>query len=256
MIDVTTLEISWQMLMGLAGVAIIAGFVDAMAGGGGLLTIPAMLMANIPPLLTLGTNKLQATAGSFSASITMIKNGKVHPKQIWQAIIMAFIGSLIGAGLVQLLPPEMFKKIIPLLMAVIGFYYLFAPSLGQVKSEPRISVNKWRYGVVPAIGIYDGYLGPGTGMFLALGGIVLRGWDMVTSTANAKVINFTTNLASLLLFVFAGQVWWKVGIVMMIGQTIGAFFGAKMAIKGGSKLIRPVVVVVCFAMLTKYVLFS
>lgn len=256
MIDISTLQISWEMLLGLAGVATIAGFVDAMAGGGGLLTIPAMLMANIPPLLTLGTNKLQATAGSFSASVTMIKNGKVHPKQIWQAIIMAFVGSLIGALAVQLLPPELFKKIIPFLMAIIGLYYLFAPSLGEVKSEPRISDKKWQFGVVPLIGVYDGYLGPGTGMFLALGGIVLRGWDMVTSTANAKVINFTTNFASLLMFIFAGQVWWKVGIAMMIGQSVGAYFGASMAIKGGSKLIRPVVVLVCFAMLAKYVFFS
>lgn len=254
--DLTTLDISWQLLLGLGGVAMIAGFVDAMAGGGGLLTIPAMLMANIPPLLTLGTNKLQATAGSFSASVTMIKNGKTHPKQIWQAIMLAFIGSLIGAGAVQLLPPEMFKKIIPFLMAIIGLYYLFAPSLGEVKSAPRISENKWKFGVVPLIGVYDGYLGPGTGMFLALGGVVLRGWDMVTATANAKIVNFSTNLASLLLFIWAGQVWWKVGLVMMVGQTVGAYFGAKMAIKGGSKLIRPVVVLVCFGMLVKYVFFT
>lgn len=256
MIDVATLEISWQMLLGLAGVATLAGFVDAMAGGGGLLTIPAMLMANIPPLLTLGTNKLQATAGSLSASVTMIKNNKIHPKQIWQAIIMAFFGAIMGAVAVQLLPPDMFKKIIPFLMVIIGLYYVFAPNLGEISSEPRIDDKKWVFGVVPFIALYDGYLGPGTGMFLALGGILLRGWDMVTSTANAKVINFTTNFASLLMFVFAGQVWWKVGIVMMVGQSIGAYFGASMAISGGSKIIRPVVVLVCFAMLTKYVFFS
>lgn len=141
-------------------------------------------------------------------------------------------------------------------MAMIGLYYLFAPSLGEFKSETQISDKKWQFGVILLIGMYDGYLGLGTGMFLALGGIVLRGWDMVTTTANAKVINFTTNVASLLMFIMAGQVWWKVGIAMMIGQSIGAYSGASMAIKGGSKLIRPVVVLVCFAMLTNYVFFS
>lgn len=250
------MDLTWQTLIILSLVAGIAGFVDAMAGGGGLLTIPAMLMANIPPLLTLGTNKLQATAGSFSASMTMMRHGKIHPKQIWQAIIMAFVGAVLGTLAVQLLSPDAFKKIIPFLMAIIGLYYLFAPSLGEVKAEPRMDDKKWQFGVVPLIGAYDGYLGPGTGMFLALGGIVLRGYDMVTATANAKVLNFTTNVASLLMFIYAGQVWWKVGLVMMVGQGIGAYFGAKMAIKGGSKLIRPVVVMVCFAMLMKYVFFS
>ncbi|MGD4317565.1 TSUP family transporter, partial [Xanthomonas citri pv. citri] len=192
------MQLSFDVLVMLTLVAGIAGFLDAMAGGGGLLTIPALLMANVPTLYTLGTNKLQATAGSLSASITMIRKGKIHPKQIWRSLIACFVGAVLGAMAVQLSPPVLLTKGIPFLIALIGIYYLFAPNIGEVKSAPRISKNKWQYGMSPLIGFYDGYLGPGTGMFFALGGITMRGLDMITATANAKLLNFTSNAASLM----------------------------------------------------------
>lgn len=130
-------ELAWETLVLLALVAGVAGFVDALAGGGGLLTIPAMLMANIPPLYTLGTNKLQATAGSFSASVTMIRQGKVNPKYIWQSIVACFVGAMLGTIAVQLSPPELLTKAIPFLIAIIGLYYLFAPKAGEMVCEPR-----------------------------------------------------------------------------------------------------------------------
>ncbi len=250
------MQLSFDVLVMLTLVAGIAGFLDAMAGGGGLLTIPALLMANVPTLYTLGTNKLQATAGSLSASITMIRKGKIHPKQIWRSIIACFVGAVLGAMAVQLSPPVLLAKGIPFLIALIGIYYLFAPAIGEVKSAPRISKNKWQYGMSPLIGFYDGYLGPGTGMFFALGGITMRGLDMITATANAKLLNFTSNAASLMFFVLGGKVLWSVGVAMMVGQFIGASLGARMAVKGGTKFIRPMIVVMCFAMLIKYVFFS
>lgn len=250
------MPLSLEVMGSLAGVACLAGFVDAIAGGGGLLTIPAMLMANIPPLLTLGTNKFQATAGSLSASMTMIKKGKIHPRQIWRSLIACFIGAMLGAIAVQLSPPDILTKVIPFLIAMIGIYYLLAPSAGEVRSQPRISKRAWQYGLAPLIGAYDGYLGPGTGMFFALGGITLRGLDIITATANAKLLNFTSNIASLVFFILGGKVWWSVGIVMMVGQFIGASLGTRMAISGGISLIRPLIVVMCFAMLIKYVFFT
>lgn len=250
------IELAWETLLLLFLVASIAGFVDALAGGGGLLTIPAMLMANIPPLYTLGTNKLQATAGSLSASITMIKQGKVNPKMIWQSILACFVGAMLGTIAVQLSPPELLTKVIPFLIAMIGLYYLFAPKAGEMAGKSRVSEKQWRYGFAPLVGFYDGYLGPGTGMFFALGGVALRGWEMITATANAKVLNFTSNVASLTFFILGGKVLWTVGVVMMTGQTIGATLGAMLAVKGGVKFIRPVIVLMCFLMLIKYVFFS
>ena len=249
------MDITFQTMVLLTVVAAVAGFVDAMAGGGGLLTIPSMLMANIPPLLTLGTNKLQATAGSLSASITMVKKGLIHPKQVWRSVFACFIGATVGAVAVQLSPPDLLTRVIPFLIALIGLYYLFAPNSGEITSEPRVNKKTWQYGIAPLIGFYDGYLGPGTGMFFALGGIALRGLDMITATANAKILNFTSNVASLVFFVLGGKVHWSVGLMMMLGQMIGASLGAHVAVRGGVKFIRPLIVVMCFAMLAKYVFF-
>ncbi len=247
------LSLSLEVILMLTAVAALAGFIDAIAGGGGLLTIPAMLLANIPPVLTLGTNKLQAASGALAASITMIKKGIVKPKNMKVAIAGAFVGSIIGAIAVQLSPPDLLEKLIPFLIAAIGIYTLFAPKLGEVESTPRISERKWQRVVAPVIGFYDGYMGPGTGMFFALGNVALRGRQMIEATGAAKVLNLSTNVGSLIFFILGGSVLWKVGLTMMVGQTIGAYFGSQMVVKNGSKLIRPMIVLVCLAMLTKYV---
>jgi len=247
------LTFSLEIILMLAAVAALAGFIDAIAGGGGLLTIPAMLLANIPPVLTLGTNKLQAASGALAASITMIKKGVVKPQRIKVAIIAAFIGSVLGTIAVQMSPPDLLEKLIPFLIAAIGIYTLFAPRLGEVEAAPRISEGKWQKGVATLSGFYDGYIGPGRGMFFALGNVALRGRQIIEATGTAKVLNLSTNIGSLIFFILGGNVLWTVGLAMMVGQTIGAYFGSHMVVKGGSKLIRPMIVLVCLAMLTKYV---
>ncbi len=138
------LSLTLEVILMLTAVATVAGFIDAIAGGGGLLTIPAMLLANIPPVLTLGTNKLQATSGALTASITMIKKGVVSPSKMKLAIAGAFIGSVLGTIAVQMSPPDMLEKLIPFLIAAIGIYTLFAPSLGEVEAEPRVSESTWQ----------------------------------------------------------------------------------------------------------------
>ena len=248
------LSLTLEVILMLTAVAAVAGFIDAIAGGGGLLTIPAMLLANIPPVLTLGTNKLQAASGALTASITMIKKGVVSPSKMKLAIAGAFIGSVLGTIAVQMSPPDMLEKLIPFLIAAIGIYTLFAPSLGEVEVEPRVSESTWQRVVAPLIGFYDGYVGPGTGMFFALGNVALRGRQIIAATGAAKVLNLSTNIASLIFFIIGGNVLWKVGLAMMVGQTIGAYAGSHMVVKGGSKIIRPVIVLVCLAMVTKYMM--
>ncbi|WP_296201670.1 TSUP family transporter [Psychrobacter sp. UBA3962] len=247
-------SLTLEVILMLTAVAAVAGFIDAIAGGGGLLTIPAMLLANIPPVLTLGTNKLQAASGALTASITMIRKGVVSPSKMKLAIAGAFIGSVLGTIAVQMSPPDMLEKLIPFLIAAIGIYTLFAPSLGEVEAEPRVSESTWQRVVAPLIGFYDGYVGPGTGMFFALGNVALRGRQIIAATGAAKVLNLSTNIASLIFFIIGGNVLWKVGLAMMVGQTIGAYAGSHMVVKGGSKIIRPVIVLVCLAMVTKYMM--
>ena len=247
------MELTAQLIPILFFVALFAGFIDAMAGGGGLLTIPALLLTGMNPVAVLATNKLQACAGSFSASLTMIKKGLIHPKMMKVALIMAFVGSAVGTVLVQLSPPDFLQKALPFVIGAVGIYTLFSPNLGKLETMPRISQKTYEKTFAPFIGFYDGYFGPGTGTFFSLSQVVLRGRDLVQATARAKLLNFATNIASLIFFILGGQVVWVVGLVMMLGQIIGAYLGSHMVVKGGAKFIRPVIVIVCFGMVAKLV---
>ena len=243
------MELTIQLISILFFVALFAGFIDAMAGGGGLLTIPALLLTGMNPVAVLATNKLQACAGSFSASVTMIKKGLIHPKMMKVALIMAFVGSAVGTVLVQLSPPDFLQKALPFVIGAVGVYTLFSPNLGKLETTPKMSQKLYERTVAPLIGLYDGYFGPGTGTFFSLSQVVLRGRDLVQATARAKLLNFATNIASLIFFVLGGQVVWVVGLVMMTGQLIGAYLGSHMVVKGGAKFIRPVRA--CFCMVAK-----
>ncbi|MTJ80417.1 MAG: TSUP family transporter [Telmatospirillum sp.] len=233
-------------------VALTAGFIDAMAGGGGLITIPALLLMQLPPLLALGTNKLQGCSGSLTATYAMMKNRQVRFRDIRIPFLTAFLGAGIGTLAVQQIDPKALDALIPLILLGIGFYFLLSPNAGEVDSKPRLGNGLYRFLVVPVIGFYDGFFGPGTGSFFSLVGVSLRGQNLISATAVAKVLNFATNVASLAMFVAGGKVIWMVGLVMVGGQVIGAYAGAHAAIKGGARLIRPVIVVVCFAMVLRY----
>lgn len=247
------MELTTQLISILFFVALMAGFIDAMAGGGGLLTIPALLLTGMNPVAVLATNKLQACAGSFSASVTMIKKGLIHPKMMKIALLFAFVGSGVGTILVQLAPPEFLQKALPFVIGAVGIYTLFSPNLGKLETTPKMSQKLYERTIAPLIGLYDGYFGPGTGTFFSLSQVVLRGRDLVQATARAKLLNFATNIASLIFFILGGQVVWVVGLVMMAGQLVGAYLGSHMVVKGGAKFIRPVIVVVCFCMVSKLV---
>ena len=244
------MALTFHLIFLLFFVALMAGFIDAMAGGGGLLTIPALLLTGMNPVSVLATNKLQACAGSFSASVTMIKKGLIHPKMMKTALIAAFMASGMGAVLVQLSPPDFLQKALPFVIGAVGVYTLFSPNLGKLETTPKMSQTLYERTIAPLI---DGYFGPGTGTFFSLSQVVLRGRDLVQATARAKLLNFATNIASLIFFILGGQVVWVLGLVMMVGQIIGAYLGSYMVVKGGAKLIRPVIVVVCFCMVAKLV---
>lgn len=248
------MELTLQLLVLLFAVAMIAGFVDAIAGGGGLLTIPALLLSGMSPVQALATNKLQSSAGSLSASITMIKKGLVNPRTLKLALATAFIGSAIGTILVQLSAPEMLRKVLPFLIGAVGLYTLLSPKLGQLPSTPKISQRTYDRYVSPVLGFYDGYFGPAVGTFFSLSHVVLIGYQLVQATARAKLLNFATNLASVIFFVLGGQVVWAVGLTMACGQALGAYLGSHMVVKGGAKFVRPIIVLMCFAMLIKLVL--
>lgn len=240
-------DFSPEVLLLLTLVAMLAGFIDAIAGGGGLLTIPALLFAGVPPVQALATNKLQASFGSFSATRYFVRRGLVSPlRQKW-AVLAAGTGAGLGAAAIQAFSTEWLLVIMPFALIAIALYMLLAGRLGQAETHARLTENTLNRSVIPSIGFYDGFFGPGTGTFFTLSFCQLRGMTLVQATAHAKLMNFTTNFASLLVFLLSGQIIWAVGLCMAFGQATGARLGASTALKQGAGFIRLMTVAVCIA---------
>ncbi|MHB8884144.1 MAG: TSUP family transporter [Methylovirgula sp.] len=241
-----------EMLVVLALGAGLAGFVDTIAGGGGLITLPLLLLSGLPPIAALATNKLQGSFGTLVATLTLLARRQIVLAEIGPGFAMAFCGGLIGALAVRWTHPKALDVLIPIVLGAIALYFLFAPKAGEIAGKARLAPALYRRLVVPAIGFYDGFFGPGTGSFFALAGVALRGETLLRATAFAKVLNFGSNLAAFLIFLLAGKVVWLAGAAMVCGQILGAYAGAHAVIRGGARLIRPLIVVICFAMLARY----
>lgn len=227
--------------------ALVAGFIDALAGGGGLITLPALLLAQVPPVAALATNKLQASFGTLAASYRMLKSGLVTWRGIRALFLASLIGSVVGTVLVQQLEAGVLDVVIPVILICIALYYLFVPNVTDA-AEPRVSETLYRRTVAPLIGFYDGFFGPGTGSLFAFSRNALRGDSLRDSTARAKLMNFASNIASLVVFAVSGQVVWLVGAVMILGSFTGATVASHMIVRGNTQWIRPLLVIMCLAM--------
>ncbi|MGV1949902.1 TSUP family transporter [Agrobacterium vitis] len=247
-------DIAIQALIFLFFAAFVAGFVDAIAGGGGLITIPAMLIAGIPPLETLGTNKLQGMFGSASATIAYSRKGHVNLKKQLPMAAMSVLGGAIGAVIATYVPGDVLKALMPFLLVAIAAYFALKPNISDVDSHQRMTPFLFGLTLAPLIAIYDGVFGPGTGSFLMLAFVSLAGFGMLKATAHTKLLNFGSNVGAFLVFVFNGVVLWKIGIVMGIGQFLGAQTGSKLAMKSGAKIIKPLLIVTCIGLAIKLLL--
>lgn len=245
------MEFSPEVLALLVGVAFLAGYVDSIAGGGGLLVIPALLAAGVPPVAALATNKLQASGGSLAASLYFVRKGRISPRRIGPAMAFAFVGALAGGWLLLQVDANLLRRGVPILLVGVAVFLLVSPSLGVERQPQRQSLAAFAATAALGLGFYDGFFGPGTGMLLALAGVGLLGLNLVDATAHAKVLNFASNSAALLLFSFLGEVLWLLGGLMLVGQVLGGYLGAKTALKGGQTLIRWTVIAMCIAMCTK-----
>ncbi|RFC68302.1 MULTISPECIES: TSUP family transporter [Mesorhizobium] len=234
------------LLLGLA--AFIAGFIDSIAGGGGLISVPALLLAGLSPVEALGTNKWQSLWGSGSATLTYASKGYVDLRKQLPVGILSAIGGALGAYLATRIPGEWMQAFLPVLLIAIALYFAFKPNMGDVDRHQRISPFLFGAAVVPSIGFYDGVFGPGTGSFFMLAFVSLMGFGLLKATAHTKLLNFASNIGSFAVFVFAGAIVWKVGLLMGAAQFCGARLGATVAMRVGSKLIKPMLVTACVAL--------
>ncbi len=233
----------------LAGLT--AGFVDSIAGGGGLITIPVLLGLGLPPQEALGTNKLQATFGSGSATWHYAEAGTVRLSECGRGFLLAFLGSIAGALAVQHVHPDFLRKAIPVLLISVAVYFMVKPDLGARELHPRMSRPQFDilFGLV--LGFYDGFFGPGTGTFWAVAFVLCLGTNLTAATGATKVMNFASNAGSLLLFLWAGKVLLAAGLIMGLGQFLGARIGARLVIAKGARFIRPVFLTIVFALTAK-----
>ncbi|MBP2298071.1 TSUP family transporter [Azospirillum picis] len=237
----------------LFAVGLLAGFVDSIAGGGGLLTIPALLAAGLSPAEALATGKLQSSFGSLSATIKFVRRGEVHPAAMRSMIACTFVGAGVGATLVQMLDPSFLRDVIPILLIGIAIYLLLSPKAGDIDAHQRIGEHAFALSIGTGIGFYDGFFGPGTGTFFAIAFVSLLGYNLRKATAHTKVLNLTSNIASLIFFIIGGHVLWTVGLLMGVAQYIGAQAGAHMVIRNGARIVRPMLVVASVVITAKLV---
>ena len=228
----------------LFAASLIAGWIDSIAGGGGLITIPVLLGVGLPPQVALGTNKFQASFGSFTAAFYYVRKGVAPLRQARLGIVCTLAGSALGTWAVQQIDPSALNIIIPFLLLGIAIYMLFTPAVGESEQHPRLSRTVFFVVFGLGLGFYDGFFGPGVGSFWAVAFVGLLGLDLLQATGYTKIMNFTSNIVSFALFLAGGHVFVTAGLIMAVGQIVGARIGSGMVIARGVKLIKPIFVAI------------
>ncbi|PJF09726.1 TSUP family transporter [Pseudorhodobacter sp. MZDSW-24AT] len=236
-------EVTADLVALLILAAFLAGFVDAIAGGGGLITVPALLLAGANPVEALATNKLQGCFGSGTAMISYARAGHVRLKDQAGMALVSLLAGAGGALVAHLIPAEVLRVIMPVVLVAVALFFAFKPGLTDLDRAQRMGPGVFTFTAVPLIAAYDGFFGPGTGSFFMLGFILLAGYGVLKATAHTKLLNFASNFGSLMVFVFSGATWWAVGLAMAAAQTGGAALGARLAMRVGAGLIKPLLVI-------------
>jgi uncharacterized membrane protein YfcA len=234
------------LLAGFAG-----GFIDAVAGGGGLITVPALLATGMPPQVALGTNKLQSTFGTSMAVWRYARAGLMKTPGLKLAVVLSYLASVGGAHAVSVLSKDLLKQLIPWLLAAVAVYTAMNRKFGVKTGERRMSAVGFAIIFGLALGFYDGFFGPGTGSFWTLGAVALLGLDLKGATGYTKAANLASNLGALGIFLANGSVHFAAAAAMIAGQLLGARLGSGMVIRKGAGFIRPVFLTVVFAMTVK-----
>ena len=246
------LDVATIALLTLAATA--AGFIDAIAGGGGLITLPALLMAGMPPAHAIATNKLQGTFGVAAASMAYWRAGNIDPRLLKTAIAATALGAGVGAVAVSRIDPAFLQPFMPWALLAAAVYFAASPYLRDHATRTALPPLAFALAAAAPVGLYDGFFGPGAGSLYTLCFILMGGAGLMAATARAKVLNFTSNIVSLAVFLAAGQVDFAAGIPMALGQAAGAWAGSHTALRHGGRIIRPLLVITTTAAAIKLLL--
>lgn len=246
-------ELTTEITLLLICAAFVAGFVDAIAGGGGLITLPALLLAGVPPVTALATNKIQGLFGAGMAAITYARAGHVNLRRQLKPAVLSFFAALFGALSVNALPTDLIRWILPVLLVAIALFFALKPGLDDTDRHQRLTPAVFSLTFVPLIGFYDGLLGPGTGAFFMLAFVAMAGHGILRATAHTKLLNFASNVGGLAGFLIVLSPLWAIGLAMGAAQIAGAYLGSSLASQIGARLIKPLLVIASTAMALKLI---
>lgn len=247
------LEVGLETLLLLMAAGFVAGFIDALAGGGGLITVPVLLLAGANPVTALATNKIQGLFGAATAALAYARGGHVNLREQAGSAGIAFFASVAGALLVTVLPTGWIELILPLLLIGIALFFAFKKGLGDLDRARRLSPLVFAVTMVPLCAGYDGLLGPGAGSFYMLAFVSLAGYGVLKATAHTKLLNFASNAGALCAFALVATPWWITGLAMGAAQIVGAQAGASLAQSKGAGLIKPLLVLTSLSLAVKLI---
>lgn len=248
------MEIELSLILIMTGVALLAGFFDAIAGGGGLITLPALLLAGIDPLVAIATNKAQAASATVSATAAFARKGMIEWRSGLPMAAMAFIGGALGALSVNLIPRAVLEALVPVLLVGVAVYFALSPKLNNDERRAKLPVMVFCLTLAPLIGFYDGVFGPGVGSFFMVAFVLVMGQGILRAVCNSKLLNASCNLGSLTVFAMMGNILLPLALVMALGAFVGAQLGARCAVRFGPQLIKPLLIGVCCLMAGKLLL--
>lgn len=247
-------QISIEMILFLMGSGFLAAFIDSVVGGGGMVSLPALLLIGMDPVLALGTNKLGATMGSFASTLSFLRSGIIEVKIVKYLFPLSMIGAILGVLLLQVLPPDILRPIVVVMLAVVTIYSIVRKEWGTVSTYTGMTTKMMAASMVVALifGAYDGFFGPGTGSFLLFAFLFL-GFDFVRAAGNAKSLNFASNIASLVAFMYFGNIDYTYGCIMGAAMIAGALCGTRVAITKGASYVKPLFILVSTLLVGKQV---
>ncbi|PTL00321.1 hypothetical protein BUZ41_10465 [Staphylococcus haemolyticus] len=246
------MEITLNIILIIIAFGFLAAFIDAVVGGGGLISTPALLAIGMPPSLALGTNKLASSFGSLTSAIKFIRSGKVDLNIVLKLFPFVFIFAAGGASLATMLPAQVLKPLIIIILSLVLIYTIMKKDWGNVRTFSKLTIGKAIIFVslMFIIGFYDGFLGGGTGSFM-LFVLLMFGFDFLSAAGNAKVLNFASNLGALVLFIILGQVDFVYCLIMAVSMIIGSYVGAQFAISKGVGYVKILFIIVTAVLILK-----